>query len=74
METPESRRRNTKGGDIIRFQHQGLRLVNVDPTIRAYFEQVGCIKFCEKLHGYIMQVEKEFSLIFNGISDKVGNL
>jgi hypothetical protein len=74
METLEGRRRNKKGGDIVIFEPQGLRLVNVDPTIRASFEQVGCIRFCEKLQGYNMQVEKEFSLSFNGIGDKVGNI
>jgi hypothetical protein len=48
--------------------------VNADPTIRVSFEQVGCIRFCEKLQGYNMQVEKEFSLSFNGIEAKVGNM
>jgi ATP-dependent RNA circularization protein (DNA/RNA ligase family) len=70
METPEGRRRTTKGGDIVRFEPQDLRLVNADPTIRVSFEQVGCIRFCEKLQGYNMQVEKEFSLRFNGIEAK----
>jgi hypothetical protein len=74
METLEGRRRNTKGGDIVRFEPQGLRLVNADPTIRASFEQVGCIRFCEKIQGYNMKVEKEFPLSFNGIGAKVGNI
>jgi hypothetical protein len=38
------------------------------------FEQVGCIRFCEKLQVYNMQVAKEFSLSFNGIEVKVGNM
>jgi ATP-dependent RNA circularization protein (DNA/RNA ligase family) len=54
MATPEGKRRTTKGGDIVRFEPQDLRLVNADPTIRISFEQVGCIIFCEKLHGYNM--------------------
>jgi hypothetical protein len=74
METPEGRIRNKKGGDIVIFEHQGLKLVNADPTIRVSFEQVGCIKFSEKLQGYNMQVEKEFALSFDGIRAKVGNL
>jgi len=48
--------------------------VNVDPPIRASFEQLGCIRFCEKILGYNMQVEKEFSLGFNGIGHKLGNI
>jgi hypothetical protein len=49
MKTPKHRRKNVKGGDFVRFEPQGLNLVNVDPTIRASFEQVGCIRFCEKI-------------------------
>jgi ATP-dependent RNA circularization protein (DNA/RNA ligase family) len=71
---PEGWRRTTNGDDIVRFKPQYLRLVNVDPTIRVSFEQVGCIIFCEKLQGYNMQVAKEFALRFNGIKDKVGNI
>jgi hypothetical protein len=51
METPEGRRRNTKCGYIVIFDPKGLKIVNADPTIRVSFEQVGCIRFCEKLHG-----------------------
>jgi hypothetical protein len=57
METPQGRRKK-KGGDIVRFEPQDLRLVNADPTIRFYFEQVGCIGFCEKIQGYSMYMEK----------------
>jgi hypothetical protein len=74
MATPQGRRRNKKGGDIVRFEPQYLRLVNADPTIRVSFEQVGCIMFCEKIQGYNMQVTKDFAFIFNGIGDKVGNI
>ena len=49
-------------------------LVNANPIIRVSFEKVVCIRFCEKLQGYNMQVEKDFSLRFNGIGDKVGNI
>jgi hypothetical protein len=74
METPEGRRRTTKGGDIVRFEPQDLRLVNANPTIRVSFEQVGCIRFCEKIQGYNMQVAKEFALSFNGIEANVENM
>jgi hypothetical protein len=74
METPKGRRRNKKGGDIIIFEPYGLNLVNAYPTIKVSFEQVGCIRFCEKLQGYNMQVEQEFALFFYGIRDKVGNI
>jgi hypothetical protein len=45
-----------------------------NPAIMVSFEQVGCIRFCEKIQGYILQVAKQFSLRFNGIEAKVGNM
>jgi hypothetical protein len=71
---PQGGRMNTKGGYIVIFEPQDLRLVNANPTIMVSFEQVGCIRFCEKLQGYNMQVAKEFGLIFNGIDAKLGNM
>jgi len=74
METPEGRRMTTNGGDIVRFDPQDLRLVNANPTIMVSFEQMVCIRFCEKLQGYNIQVAKEFALCFNGIEAKVVNM
>jgi hypothetical protein len=74
MTTPEHRRKNVKGGDFMIFEPQGLSLVNNDPTIRASFEQVGCVRFCEKLQGYNKQVAREFAENFDGVKAKVGNL
>jgi hypothetical protein len=74
MKTLERRRKNVKGGDFVRFQPQGLNLVNTDPKIRASFEQVRCIRFCEKFQGYNRQATREFANNFDGIKAKVGNL
>jgi hypothetical protein len=49
-------------------------LVNTNPIIRASFEQMGCIRFCEKLQGYNRQARREFADNFDGIKAKVGNL
>jgi hypothetical protein len=70
METPKGRRRNKKGGNIIRFEPYGLNLVNAYPTIKVSFEQVGCIRFCEKLQGYNMQVEKSLHYFFMALGIK----
>ena len=61
MTTPKRRRKNVKGANFVRFGPQGLNLVNADPTIKTYFEQVGCIRFCEKHQGYNKHVAREFS-------------
>lgn len=73
MKTP-NRKRRYKGGDIIRFEPQDLALVNLYPTIRVAFEKNGCIKFCENIQGYNVQVNKEFSLYFTKVEAKVGYL
>jgi hypothetical protein len=45
--------------------------VNFDPTFRVSFEQAGCMRFCEKIQGYNVQVTKEFSLGFNGVQSRI---
>jgi hypothetical protein len=45
--------------------------VNFDPTFRVSFEQAGCMRFCEKIQGYNVQVTKEFSLNFNGVQSRI---
>jgi hypothetical protein len=72
--TLEGRKKTTKGGDIVIFETQDLKLVNADTIVMVAFEQVGCIIFCEKLQGYNMQVTKDVSLSFYGIGAKVGNI
>jgi hypothetical protein len=52
---------------VLRCEPQSLKLVNFDPAFRVSFEQVGCMRFCEKIQGYNVQVTKEFSLNFNGV-------
>jgi len=31
------------------------------------FEQVGCMRFCEKIQGYHLQLTKEFARSFDGM-------
>lgn len=62
------------GGDIVRFEPRDLALINSDPTIRVAFDQMDCIKFCEKIQGYNAQLTKEFALNFIGVDVKVGEL
>jgi hypothetical protein len=74
MTNPKRRRKNVRSGEIVRVEPQGLNFLNANPKIRASFEQVGCIKFCKKIHGYNRQVAREFAENFNGTKTKVGNL
>jgi hypothetical protein len=70
MATHEKKKYN-KGGSVLRCEPQTLELVNSDPAFRVSFEQVGCIRFCEKIQGYNAQVTKEFSLNFNGVQSRI---
>jgi len=38
------------------------------------FEQVGCMRFCERIQGYHLQFTKEFAKGFDGVKAKVGSL
>jgi hypothetical protein len=56
---------------VLRYEPQSLTLVNSDPAFKVSFEQVGCMRFCEKIQGYNMQLTKEFSLNFNGVQTTI---
>ena len=60
-----------KGGNVLRYEPQDLTLVNSDPAYIIPFEQAGCIRFCEKIQGYNMQLTKEFSMNFNGVQKTI---
>jgi hypothetical protein len=74
MKNPKQKRKNSRSGEIVRFEPHGLNLVNANPTIRASFEQVGCIGFFEKLQGYKRQVAREFAENLDGANTKVDKL
>jgi hypothetical protein len=56
---------------VLRYEPQNLSLVNSNPAFRVSFEQARCMRFCEKIQGYNMQLTKEFSLNFNGVQTTI---
>lgn len=72
MSTPKEEKH--KGGAIVHFEPQDIIAINVDPTFRMCFEQVGCMRFCERIQGYHLQLTKEFSRGFEGVQEKVGSM
>jgi hypothetical protein len=74
MEHNKQKKKIYKGGDIVRFEPQGLQLLDSNPIFRESFQAVGCLTFCEKLQGGHMEVAKQFSLNFDGVKMKVGSL
>jgi hypothetical protein len=51
-----------RGGNVLRYEPQDLTLVNSDPAYRVSFEQARCMRFCERIQGYNVQLTKEFAL------------
>jgi hypothetical protein len=74
MEHNKQKRKVYKGGDIVRFEPEGIQLVDSNPIFREYFQAMGCLTFCEKIEGGHMEVAKQFSLNFDGVKKKVCSL
>jgi hypothetical protein len=74
MEKKKKKKKVHKGGNIVRFEPQGLQLLESNPIFKESLQAVGCLAFCEKLHGGHMDVDKQFSLNFDGVKTKVGSL
>jgi hypothetical protein len=72
--TSVENKRYNKGGEVCRFEPQGMDLINSDPMYRTSFQQVGCLTFCERLQGYNTEVAKQFSLNFDGNKTNIGPL
>lgn len=68
----EPTKRKKKRGTIVRFELINLNLLYENPTFKESFEHVGFLRFCEKLHGFHIQIGKDFILNFNGSKTKVG--
>jgi hypothetical protein len=66
MKTFQSIRKKVRSGRAVRSKPQELALISKDPKIRASFEHVGCIQFCENIKGYNAKLDEQFSLNFNG--------
>jgi hypothetical protein len=45
--------------------------VNSYPAYRVSFEKAVCMRFYERVQGYNLQLTKQFSLIFNGVSTTI---
>jgi hypothetical protein len=65
MTIPQDTRKKALSGRAIRLEPQELELINEDPNVREYFEQVGCVFYCEKIQGYNVKLVEQLTLRFN---------
>jgi hypothetical protein len=69
--TTQKRKKYNRGGNVLRYEPQSLSLVNSDLAFRVSFEQARCMRFCEKIQGYNVQIWKDFSLNFNSVQKRI---
>jgi hypothetical protein len=74
MTTSQDIRKKARSGRAVRLEPQDLALINEDSNVRAYFEQVGCMHYCEKIQGYNMKLDEQFALIFNGFCATIAGI
>jgi len=67
-------RKDHRSGRCLRNEPEGLNIILNNDEVEQAFKQVGSWRFCEKLQGGHMQVNREFSLNFTGLNSKVGVL
>ena len=63
-----------KGGNVFRYEPQGMTLVNSDPAYKVSFEHVGCMRFYEKVQEYNLYLTKHFDLNFNGVNTTIAGI
>jgi hypothetical protein len=73
METPQSKKEH-KGGKIVRIEPVDMHLFDREPMAREMFRRAGCLSFCQNMQRGHSEVEKQFSLNFDGKKTRVGDL
>jgi hypothetical protein len=58
MTTSQSIRKKARSGRVVRSEPQDLVLINEDLKIRAAFEKVRCMCFCENIKGYNAKLDE----------------
>jgi hypothetical protein len=61
-------RKKARIGKVVRFEPQDLELINEDLAIMVSFEQVVCMRLCERIKGYNEKLSENFALNFIGVS------
>jgi hypothetical protein len=73
METPH-KKMSHKGGNVVRIEPADMHLFEAEPMAREVFQRVGCFAFCQNMERCHPEVARQFSLHFNGLNTKVGDL
>jgi hypothetical protein len=73
MENPQ-KKKSHKGGKVVRTEPVDMHLFEAEPITREVFQRVGCLSFCQNMQRGHPEVTRHFSLHFDGLKTKVGDL
>jgi hypothetical protein len=73
METPQMKNSH-KGGKAVRTEPVDMHLFEAEPMAREFFQRMGCLSFCQNMQKGHPKVPRKFSLHFDGLNTKVGDL
>jgi hypothetical protein len=73
METPQ-KKKSHKGGTVVRTEPSDMHLFDAEPMVREVFQRVGCLSFFQNMQRGHPEVARQFSLHFDGLKTKVGDL
>jgi hypothetical protein len=67
-------KKSHKGGKVVRTEPVDMHLFETEPMAREVFQRVGCLSFCQNMQRGHPEVTRQFSLHFDGLKTKVGDL
>ena len=74
MTSETQRKKPNKGGEIMRYEPQGMVLLNSCPGFVEVFKREGYLKFWQQLQGHHVEVAYKLVLNYNGTKSRVGDL
>jgi len=69
-----SKKKYIKGGKIKRFESSDMALLKSKSWYEEIFRKVGCLKFCQKLDGYNINISYRSALDYDKKASKIGGL
>jgi hypothetical protein len=73
METPQ-KKISHKGGIVVKTEPSYMHLFDEEPMVKEVFQRVGCLSFFQNMQRGHPEVARKFTLHFDGLKTKVGDL
>jgi len=56
MASEKKNKKTAKGGEIVRYEPEGMKFLESESTFVEVFKHTGCLMFCQKLQGHHTKV------------------